>query len=275
MKETAAERVASLEGRFYSLTKGFGKDRISTFQSLFVSENSYEISLSRRSLTRGLGLSVKEGTLRRCKLWARELFYLKSDLEPPLPYNMELMRVGLPEGYKQVSRHSVNDFDREVGQALFNAEMVERAWTQPVVRQDVQEEWLRKLHQGVSPWDLCRLIKPKLLNLLKLTRSQARNWLFRGDERLFGRCRFTRGKGVWVVDVSLYDQPSVCVQEEEGKVGLVVDLDRGDRIEVTSEHPKGVIRAFNGLEPLPESCVRVFFAPPQFYGTSCASHLDD
>jgi len=211
-KETAAERVASLEGRFYSLTKGFGKDRASTFQSLFCSQNAYEINLSRRSVTRGLGLSVKEGTLRRCKLWARELFYLKNDSEPPLPYNMELMRVGLPDGYKQVSRHSVSDFDREIGQALFNAEMIDRAWTKPVVRQNVEGEWLAKLHQGVSPWDLCTLVKPKMLNLLKLTRRQAREWLFAGDSSLFGRQRFTRGKGVWVVDVSFYETPEVHVQ---------------------------------------------------------------
>jgi len=125
---------------------------------------------------------------------------------------MELMRVGLPEGYKQVSRHSVSDFDREIGQALFNAEMIDRAWTKPVVRQNVEEEWLAKLHQGVSPWDLCTLVKPKMLNLLKLTRRQAREWLFAGDSSLFGRQRFTRGKGVWVVDVSFYETPEVHVQ---------------------------------------------------------------
>jgi hypothetical protein len=60
--------------------------------------------------------------------------------------------------------------------------------------------------------------------------------------------------------------PDVHVEIVESRVELVVDVDRGDRIEITSGRPKGVTCAFTGLEPLVENpVVRLMFAPPLVY----------
>jgi hypothetical protein len=94
-----SEQVASMNGRFYSSCSGFGVEGTRAVRSKFLSLNQKSIHLSRRSVSRGLGLAVDEGMLRAVGLWHRELFYLEQVKEPLVP----CLEPGLPSGWAQVS----------------------------------------------------------------------------------------------------------------------------------------------------------------------------
>lgn len=170
------------------------------FERAFLTENQSAILRSRRSITRGLGMKVSEETLRRCGLWHRELFYLENETEPPLPTMSfsQLKCNDLPGGWVRASAHW---HPREVVRGWsyrLSHEMVKSAWTRsPINDSEAEEKWMRALDEGVSPWGLPSFGKD-MGRLLRMSRRQLWRWrVLRGNSDLFGRVRFSKGKGVW------------------------------------------------------------------------------
>jgi hypothetical protein len=201
LKERECERVASLASRFRSFLVGMGSRRRLEFESLFLEQNIDAILRCRRSLTRGMGMKVSEAALRSSGLWSRELFYLEQVEERPLP-SLSFSQIkcnDCPPGWKKVSPHW---YPREVikgWEFRHSHETVKRAWTGQVLSDSYAEQnWMRLLDEGCSPWGLKYLGTFKR-SMLRMSRRQFWRWrCVRTNRSLFGRVSFSKGVGVWM-----------------------------------------------------------------------------
>lgn len=198
-KEHMAEKISSLGSRFRSSAVGFGRERRSVFRTWFLRENRGTILSSRRSLTRGMGMKVTEGELRDSGLWSRELYYLEQVVEPPLPIwsYSQIRSNDCPQGWSRVSPHW---YPKEVVKGWryrFFFETVRLAWTNPVVTDSAaKKKWMNECMGGCSAWGESRLSALQR-SLLGLSGRGAWRYLFIRDRRdVFGRCSFSRGRGV-------------------------------------------------------------------------------
>jgi hypothetical protein len=195
---SVAEQVMSLNSRFYSYSVGMGRERTRVAREFFVRQNERFVHASRRSTTRGLGLSLDRHMLQRVGLWHRELYYLEQDLEPPLP----VMRTGgVPEGFVQVSKHRVSpDMVRE-GESRFGAALVHSNWHDPYdPKESDVDELMRAIREGCSPYGINHFKGlAKVRRMLRLSRSQCWQWCnIRRNASVFGRVRMQKEKRVWV-----------------------------------------------------------------------------
>jgi hypothetical protein len=195
-KGSISEQIVSLSGRFYSAGPGFGRIRKRIVQSLFINQNQKPIHASRRSLTRGLGLSVDEEIIKDTGLWYRELFYLEQVEERSLP----TVKTSLPQGWKQVgsswlSRESIEEWKRRWSDAC-----VYHAWTAPHNPSVLEEDnAMDKIRLGCLPYGLGSLIGPRVRRMLRMSRSQVWRWVnLRRNPSVFGRCSRNKGERVWV-----------------------------------------------------------------------------
>jgi len=125
-----ANPVESLAGRWKRLVKDFPsrkwREVLATF---FLKYNSWTIVRSRRSISRGLALSVPPGAVVSAGLWPREAFYLSFPKELPLPLSPEArVKLRVPEGW--VCRR-VEEITKEIKDesARVGPEFVSLAWT--------------------------------------------------------------------------------------------------------------------------------------------------
>jgi len=200
LKERECEKIMSLAPRFRSMAVGMGARARSKFELCFLQQNVNTVLRCRRSLTRGMGMKVSEEVLRASGLWNRELFYLENEVEPPLPAISfsQLKCNNLPPGWTKVSPHWYNSEVVRGWKFRHVHEMVQRAWTDPVLTDSEAEvKWMQRLDEGVSPWGLkyCGTFK---VSLLRMSRRQFWRWrCIRVNRSVFGRHRFSRGQGVW------------------------------------------------------------------------------
>jgi len=199
-KESECEKIASLSSRFYSMTCGFGKRRAGEFRRLFLRENLNTIYRCRRSLTRGMGMSVSEGMLRDCGLWNRELFYLEQDSERPLPsFSYSQYKTNdIPSGWTRVSPHW---YPREVlrgWEFRLSHLTVRNAWERPVLTDSfAKERWMADCDAGCSTWGLSNFVNTRMLKLTGLSRRGLWRWVcLRRNRDVFGRVRFGKGIGM-------------------------------------------------------------------------------
>nr|QXN75330.1 MAG: RNA-dependent RNA polymerase [Grapevine-associated botourmia-like virus 1] len=200
--ERECEKISSISSRFYSFAVGYGARRRAYFEHVFLTENAHTILRSRRSVTRGLGIKVSEDVLRSSGFWNRELFYLEKEVEPPLPtFSFVQLRAGdIPKGWTKVSPHW---YPPEVirGKAFrFAMEVVNCAWSNPMISDsDAERKWMQKCDEGCSTWGLSGFVSRSMCRLLRMSRRQLWRYVcMRGNRNVFGRVRFSRGKGVWM-----------------------------------------------------------------------------
>nr|WAK77888.1 MAG: RNA-dependent RNA polymerase [Botourmiaviridae sp.] len=191
------ELVQSMNGRYYSCCAGFGAVRRTAVRKFFLHHNQRAIHASRRSLTRGLGLSVGRATLHDLGLWHRELYYLEQVVERPVP---SLTKGALPEGWHRLSENVVPIEDRDYWDAEWQWACVEHAWCADFEPSEFADETsYLKIIEGCPPYGLGSLIGSRVRKMLKMSRSRVWKWVYRRqNESVFGRISWNRGKGVWV-----------------------------------------------------------------------------
>jgi len=191
-----SEQVLSLNGRFYKACSGYGRKRTSIVRTWFLNRNQKPIHLSRRSVSRGLGLAVDEGNLRESNLWDRELFYLEQSEERPLP----VVEAGLPTGWKQVGSSWMDSSTIQEWNRKWSAACVDFAWLhQPLPSELSVDHRISLIRAGCSPYGLGTLIGSKVRRMLGLSRAKAWKWVYtRRNPAVFGRVKRKRGAGVWV-----------------------------------------------------------------------------
>jgi hypothetical protein len=191
------EAILSMNSRFYSFAVGMGRERTRLAREFFVGCQSKAIHASRRSLTRGLGLSVDQGILRSQGLWHRELFYLEQAVEPPLPC---LVKGGVPDGFVQVSKHHIPPDTVREQEALFQERLVSWAWSEPFDPDRYDDDSvLQRIREGCSPYGLAGLNTRIPRRMLKLSRKDMWHWIYsRTNTSVFGRVGFSKEKRVWV-----------------------------------------------------------------------------
>jgi hypothetical protein len=167
-----------------------------------------------------MGISVGRAELQSLGLWHRELFYLEQVEERPLPpYSVSAMQCNdMPDGFVKCSPHWY-DPDRIKESAIsFRAEMVCNAWERDVLpNRDAEEKWRAEALWGCSPWSLAEFLSPKVRKMLRLSRASAWRWFnLRHNDSVFGRVKFSRGKGVWIDVRERQSLRGVCVEGAEG-----------------------------------------------------------
>jgi len=193
-----SEQVSSMNGRFYSCCSGFGGKRQRLVRTVFLHHNQKAIHLSRRSVSRGLGLAVDREMLHASGMWHRELFYLEQAVERPLPYVSS--DTVIPSGWVQVSNSWLSPESVIEWKRRWADECVEHAWHGNFSPCDVSEDTLLgRIREGQSPYGLGTLMSRKVRGMLRMSRSAAWRWVnLRRNESVFGRVRWKKGGGVWV-----------------------------------------------------------------------------
>jgi len=205
LKDRECEKISSLKSRFNSYSVGFGRERRSRLDRWFLSCNLDAVYRSRRSLTRGLGMKVGEGTLRDSGLWNRELFYLEQAEERPLPsLSFAQMKTNdTPKGWSRVSRHWYPEQVLRGWEFRFSFETVRNAWLNPIVNDsDAEKRWMSECDSGCSPWGLSSFINTRMRTILRLSRKQLWKYVcLRRNSSVFGRVKFERGVGCVKPDI--------------------------------------------------------------------------
>jgi len=181
------DSLCSIPGRFGSFAPGYYGRNLRLMQGAFLVCNRGLIEQTGRSLTRGLGLPVRQEVIKRACLWEREVGFLSlaSEKPPMVPRSVWSQR---PDGYE--IRHSYQKVvlgkkeKRELQEAVLAA-----AWRPPLKRDTYKEE----LQTG--------LIVPPLLKGIDLMRKVTkcsergiRRWLAVSSQRLFDHYLSTRKK---------------------------------------------------------------------------------
>jgi hypothetical protein len=194
-----SEQVSSMNGRFYSSCFGYGGVRTRVVRTYFLHHNQKPIHLSRRSVSRGLGMAVDQEMLRAVGLWHRELFYLEHPVERLLPYNP---RVGgpVPDGWVQVSASWLSPESVKEWRTRWGDACVQHAWNGNLSPCEVSEDTIiAKIREGCTPYGLGTLMSQRVRRMMRMSRNQAWRWVnLRRNESVFGRVRWGKGKGVWV-----------------------------------------------------------------------------
>jgi hypothetical protein len=193
------ERISSLAPRFWSFCPGYGRRKKVSLHSFFLRENLSTVYDCRRSLTRGMGMKIGRESLQNCQLWFRELFYLEKIDEPNLPFfsYSEMKCNDLPVGWDRVSPNWFPDQVVRGWRFRLAHELVKSSWSSDVLTDsDAKKRWMEACYTGVEPYGV-GFVNAKRAKLLQISRRDLwRLVYFRRNDSVFGRCRFTRGKGV-------------------------------------------------------------------------------
>lgn len=178
--------IGSLSGRFSSFCPGFFGRRRTLLRSFFLRENSGWIRKSCRSLSRGLGFSIRSAELKESGLWSRELRYLELPGEgKPVPTFSSWARSPVGFELSWVDRKYKSPPEvRDVRKAAF----IEASWMPP--REVTQGKYIETWMCGLDLSDRTFLRKAHRYNqksrLLKVSHAQAKSFL-RMDDSLWDR----------------------------------------------------------------------------------------
>jgi hypothetical protein len=252
--EDIPQQIRSLNSRFYSSCSFFGSRRSGVVRHLFLEQNMKPILASRRSLTRGLGLAVDEGTLRSTKLWYRELFYLEQVEEPDIP----LPRGQVPPGWRPEPVWKFTDAERKAWDRLYQCSVLDHLWHDRIEPVDSTAD-MSDIQSGCFPYGLPPGVKYR--KMLKLSRAQAYRWACkRRNPSVFGRVRFLRkSERVMVLKDRSYSGKSVgCPQfvSSTGKLWAGVRSEQPiHTMSLRPARPKSVSRNLLGWDSL-KMCLR-------------------
>jgi hypothetical protein len=172
--------VASLYGRWRRVRRDFfyGGSRRLVLEKTFLKVNVPYIVASRRSVTRGLGMSFSYEALCQTSLWNRECWYLSFEKEDPLPLSpAQLDQARVPTDW-QLRRvdditKEIRDISRGVGAAF-----VECAWSPAtLVRSDENYGWKEEVSQAPFYAPLKSMPIRRKARLLGLSVRNARRFL--------------------------------------------------------------------------------------------------
>jgi hypothetical protein len=225
-KSLFADSPFALNGSFYSFlgrTKGIVKN---TLSAGFLEINRYRIYDSRRSVTRGLGLSVLPFVLKDCGLLLREDYYLSFPSEDELPREPSPV-----VGWKKIASKDVDNLAkaRELEKEFFRL-CVQEAWDRKVVHPSQVRRRERKLFKALKRTSIEDFSQYKTRWALSLSKRQRllgqkvdiKRWMetaaFRGCTVRFSSIS-TAKRDLWVpVDSSLAvftDREVLCWEETE------------------------------------------------------------
>jgi len=164
--------VESLHGRWKSFAPAFHGNRRHLLRVRFLKWNRKYILASRRSLSRGLGMSVSKEELLEANLWERECYYLSlpDGVEKPLPVKpSRLDQERRPQGW---SLQIVENLTKEIREKAKEAgpAFVACAWSTPegLNEMPTDKDWQQQVRSSGYAWnpqprDLLR--KARLLGL--------------------------------------------------------------------------------------------------------------
>lgn len=116
------ESIDALVGRFHSF-RGFGGRRRDVMHLALLKKFRGRIIHSQRSISKGLGIRVRDDVIRHAGLFRRELFYLSLP-EPPLQSTtLGYYQSCVPPGW-----HRVRVYDRSKTPESFTRELIALAW---------------------------------------------------------------------------------------------------------------------------------------------------
>jgi hypothetical protein len=292
------EAVMGLSGRYRNFCPGFSGERRSRLRVWFLRLNRNLIDVTRRSLTRGLGLCVNFPELVESGLWAREAWHLALALEKPIPAPFSEWSCP-PEGFKYIRVEKITKEMKPFREGL-SAAWVEAAWRKNGSCK--HDDWFTEMRKGTYDWGFwsasrsvaalrrARLLKLSVRNANRYLRP--RRCLFNSEsfkqikvpvwvrEEYQTPLMFTSGETEWVapprtpavlkvdgersvdplIDVRDYYRPQLAVDE------IFIGHDRS--VTTTSEQVVGVGPNEFLLKPRGDVAVRVFarsgigIAPP-------------
>jgi len=128
-KDKDPESVMGISGRFRSFCPGFSGTSKELLRTEFLRFNRSLIDVTRRSVSRGLGLPVTFPMIVNSGLWTREAWYLSLEVEKPIPAPFASWS-NPPPGFKfiRVAERTKEISEAEEGLA---AAFVEAAWMSP------------------------------------------------------------------------------------------------------------------------------------------------
>jgi hypothetical protein len=123
--------IESLPGRWRKVVSDYRPSRSEKviLGTYFLRWNKRDVVGSRRSLTRGLDMSIPHESLAACNLWRRECFYLDLPREVPLPLSPEMReKLRVPIGWE---RRRIENMTKEIKEKArqVGPEFVSIAWT--------------------------------------------------------------------------------------------------------------------------------------------------
>jgi len=197
-KSKDPEAVLGLRGRFNSFCPNYSGDRRSLLRVHWLKLNRSVIDVSRRSVTRGLGLCVSFAELVSSGQWAREAWYLSLEKEDPLPAPIGPYSCR-PTGYKYICVPHITKEIRSAGEGVAAA-FVDAAWNRP--NNDIVNDWFAEMRNGTFDWGYWAESRSKnarkRARLLGLSVANARRFL-RPSRKLYSSSSFKSIKhGVWV-----------------------------------------------------------------------------
>nr|QNN89182.1 putative RNA dependent RNA polymerase [Pezizella ericae ourmia-like virus 1] len=269
----------TLHGRWKSFAPGFFGDRRSKLRILFLKQNRKYVLASRRSLSRGIGLSVSKSELIGANLWEREVYYLSltAGIEKPLPVKpARLDQDRKPKGWslRPVTRltKEIREKSKEAGPAF-----VQCAWSPSrVIEEMTSDEWMSKVRETGYAWMPSRVSLLKKARLLGLSSKAAGRYLrprlHEEDLRKFQRENRLR---VWLPDEFL-TKAQIASRPAVARVAprdvTVVQDEEVEEQEVFIGSFQGVIREDDANLVRGSACsVRLFdrggvgIGPPVFY----------
>jgi len=125
-KDRDPESVMGLSGRFRAFCPGYSGEKKEFLRTEFLRLNRCLIDVTRRSVSRGLGLPVNFPMIVNSGLWIREAWYLSLEQEKPIPAPFASWS-NPPPGYKfmRVEKKTKEILQAEEG---LSAAFVEAAW---------------------------------------------------------------------------------------------------------------------------------------------------
>jgi len=206
--------VESLAGRWKRVIRDYpcGRRRRIIIATHFLRWNSGAVVASRRSLTRGLDVTVPPEALVSSGLWSRECFYLGLPSEKPLPLTPEArVRMRIPVGWEL---RRVENITREIAerQKEIGPEFVSLAWTKasPEVEKEFcmsRREWRELVVTSAPTYVRPRRRLLRVSRLLNLSVANTKRYLKPGilqggrwvtDPHEVTRVSRPSGKRVWL-----------------------------------------------------------------------------
>jgi len=199
-KSKDPEAVMGLRGRYQSFCPGFTGDNRRYLRVEFLRLNRAAIDVTRRSVSRGLGIPCDYDILVRSGQWARESWYLSMEKESPLPaFDSEFSC--LPTGYKCIKVPRITKEHKLASEGV-SAAWLDSAWRSKFV--DTVQLWFDRMRHGTYDWHSWYLSRTKnalfRARLLKVSVRNATRYL-RPKRSLFNDDNFKSQKyTIWVRD---------------------------------------------------------------------------
>lgn len=197
-KSKDPEAVMGLKGRYQSFCPGFCGVKRSYLRTCWLRLNRGIIDVTRRSVSRGLGLCVTFPELVESGLWAREAWHLELAVEKPLPAPFSEWSCR-PIGYKYLRVERITKELKAASEGV-SAAWLESAWTRSAVCS--RDDWFTEMKRDCYDWGHWASSRSsgalRRARLLKLSVRNANRYL-RPRRCLFNSESFKQSKrSIWV-----------------------------------------------------------------------------